>query len=272
MVKLSKRMEAVAALVTSDGVLADVGTDHGYVAIALVQRGMRRAIAMDINRGPLERARQNIAAHGLQDRIETRLSDGVRELSCGEADSVLIAGMGGELILHILTEGEAVCRQAGELILQPQSDIRKVREYLRRNRYRIAAEDMVCEDGKFYPMLRAENAAGNGQQEQGSEPDGDMAAVRDIYGPLLLESGNPVLRSYLLRQREQLVQLADRLGAQPYTEAIGGRLRQVQEELACCDTAYRMLEAGIGQQGKLSQCLEHMENVVTREYNWRDGE
>jgi tRNA A22 N-methylase len=91
---------------------------------------------------------------GLSDRIHTRLSDGTAALGVGEADTIVVAGMGGELVLHILTDGEAVCRSAKELILQPQSEIATVRRYLREHAYRIAAEDMVFEDGKYYPMMR----------------------------------------------------------------------------------------------------------------------
>ena len=138
MIKLSKRMKAAASMVTTGNVLADIGTDHGYVPIALVQRGrIPSAIAMDINKGPLEKAREHIVMCNLQDKIETRLSDGTKALTVGEADSILIAGMGGELVLHILREGEAVCHSAKELVLQPQSDVHKVREYLRNNGYLI---------------------------------------------------------------------------------------------------------------------------------------
>ena len=94
-------MKAVAGMVTSGGVLADVGTDHGYIPIALVQRQkITGAIAMDINKGPLARAQENIASARLGDYIQTRLSDGVAALGEGEADSILIAGMGGELVIH----------------------------------------------------------------------------------------------------------------------------------------------------------------------------
>ena len=106
-------MKAVAAMVTSGGVLADVGTDHGYIPIALIQRQkIKSAIAMDINKGPLARAQDNIASAQLGDYIQTRLSDGVAALGEGEADSILIAGMGGELVIHILSEGEKACSRA----------------------------------------------------------------------------------------------------------------------------------------------------------------
>ena len=130
----------MASMVTTGGILADIGTDHAYVPIALVQRQkIKGAIAMDINEGPLARAQEHIRAARLEEYIQTRLSDGAEALLPNEADSILIAGMGGELILHILTEGESVCSTAKELILQPQSEIHKVREYLRQHQtYRKA--------------------------------------------------------------------------------------------------------------------------------------
>ena len=130
----------MASMVTTGGILADIGTDHAYVPIALVQRQkIKGAIAMDINEGPLARAQEHIRAARLEKYIQTRLSDGAEALLPNEADSILIAGMGGELILHILTEGELVCSTAKELILQPQSEIHKVREYLRQHQtYRKA--------------------------------------------------------------------------------------------------------------------------------------
>ena len=230
MIKLS--MKAVAAMVTSNGILADVGTDHGYVPIALVQRQkIPGAIAMDINKGPLARAKENIAAAHLEDYIQIRLSDGVEELEPGEADSILIAGMGGELIIHILSEGEKVCKKASELILQPQSDIRKVREYLREHQYKIVDEDMVCEDGKYYPMMRAINV------------NEETKVACDIYGQLLLRNGNQVLRRFLVRQHRQLTQIIQTLQAQPQSEAIDQRIAQVREELHYNESAYTILGA-----------------------------
>ena len=107
MVKISNRLTTAAALVTQGYTLADVGTDHGYIPIYLLQqKKIPSAIAMDINEGPLERAKEHIALYGLQAYIQTRLSDGVVALKPGEVEAVLIAGMGGGLIMHILKDGE----------------------------------------------------------------------------------------------------------------------------------------------------------------------
>ena len=234
-------MKAVAAMVTSGGVLADVGTDHGYIPIALIQRQkIKSAIAMDINKGPLARAQDNIASAQLGDYIQTRLSDGVAALGEGEADSILIAGMGGELVIHILSEGEKVCKAASELILQPQSDIRKVREYLRLHHYKIVDEDMICEDGKYYPMMRVINVE---LDDAWMKMDEQTRVACDIYGPLLLRNGNPVLRRFLVRQHRQLTQILQTLQAQTMSEKIETRIAEVSEELQYNESAYTILGA-----------------------------
>ena len=218
-----------------------MGTDHGYIPIALIQRQkIKSAIAMDINKGPLAHAQDNIASAQLGDYIQTRLSDGVAALGEGEADSILIAGMGGELVIHILSEGEKVCKAASELILQPQSDIRKVREYLRLHHYKIVDEDMICEDGKYYPMMRVINVE---LDNAWMKMDEQTRVACDIYGPLLLRNGNPVLRRFLVRQHRQLTQILQTLQAQTMSEKIETRIAEVSEELQYNESAYTILGA-----------------------------
>ena len=226
-------------MITSGGVLADVGTDHGYIPIALMEMNkIRGAIAMDINEGPLARAKEHIVSAGLEEYIQTRLSDGVQALRVQEEDSILISGMGGELVVHILGEGEEVCAAAAELILQPQSEIRKVRQFLREHKYKIVDEDMVCEDGKYYPMMRVIPVESD---ESWSKMDEESRIACDIYGPLLLRNGNPVLRRFLVRQHRQLTELLQKLGQQKPTEAIGRRISELKEELSYNESAYTIL-------------------------------
>lgn len=154
-IQLSKRMDRLAGLVTAGNRLADVGTDHGYIPIALMQSGkIPSAIAMDINKGPLERAREHIREQHLDTYITTRLSDGLTFLQDDEADTVLIAGMGGALTVHILEGGAHCLASVKELILQPQSEIWLVREWLCEHGYKITDEDIVLDEGKYYPMMR----------------------------------------------------------------------------------------------------------------------
>ena len=234
-------MKAVAAMVTPGHVLADVGTDHGYVPIALVQRKkIPRAIAMDINKGPLQRACEHIAEFQLEEYIETRLSDGVNKLEVGEVDSILIAGMGGELVIHILTDGMDVCRSAKELILQPQSELEKVRQFLREKKFKIVDEDMVIEDGKYYPMMRVVPVEED--EFWGNIPEEAIRACY-MYGPLLLKNGNPSLRKFLVKQHKQLESILKELEKQPESDKIAKRKQEVIDEISLNESAYTILGA-----------------------------
>lgn len=182
--QLSKRMTLLASMVTEGNRLADVGTDHGYIPIALVQEGkIPSAIAMDVNRGPLSRAEEHIRTYGLEAYIETRLSDGLTELRPGEADTVLIAGMGGALTVRILENGTHCLDTVKELVLQPQSEIHLVREYLNTHRYRIVEEDMVLDEGKYYPMMKAVH----GHAEAITEAELCYGSIQKQRSPQVLE-------------------------------------------------------------------------------------
>lgn len=270
--KLSKRMEAIAAMVTHGGRLADIGTDHAYVPIVLVERGVvQSAIAMDIRPGPLARAQENIAAAGLADRMDTRLSDGLSELAPGEADTIVIAGMGGMLIKQILSNGREAAHSARELILQPQSDLTEFRSFLQREGYRILDEDMLCEDGKYYTVIKAvwkqdteqTLAAADSMQEQAEEPDDKWTRMQEAYGPVLLAQKHPVLKEFLQKEQRQLQKLLEELSGAGihksdvecpesdtdreglHTEAqerIVRRRNTLAQRLECCRQALQALE------------------------------
>ncbi len=234
-------MKAVASMVTPGSVLADIGTDHGYVPISLVQRKkIPRAIAMDVNKGPLQRAKEHICECKLEDYIETRLSDGVKKLETGEVDSILIAGMGGDLVIRIITEGMLVCRSVKEMILQPQSELGKVRKFLRENKFEIVDEDMVIEDGKYYPMMKVVPVDEVKLWEILPE---EVIPACDMYGPFLLKNGNPSLRKYLVKQHKQLTKILKELEKQPDSKAISIRKQEVLEEISINESAYTILGA-----------------------------
>ena len=171
-----------ASLVTAGYRLADVGTDHGYIPIVLVQEGrIPSALAMDVNQGPLKRAEEHIKEYQLDSYIHIRLSDGVQNLQPGEADSVLIAGMGGALVIKILQEGKEVLKTVKELILQPQSEISKVRKYLHKQGLVIIDEDMVEEDGKFYPMMKVVHGEPEEYEEYINEGNFNLQSIQRSY-------------------------------------------------------------------------------------------
>ena len=218
--ELSKRLQAVADLVSDGLVVADVGTDHGYIPIYLIEtKKSPKAFAMDVNKGPLLRAKEHIAEHGLISSIETRLSDGVRALKKGECDCVVVAGMGGALTIKIMEEGKDVFRNLKEFVLQPQSELQKVRAYLYQNAYSIVEENMVLDDGKFYPMFRVIN----GQSQE-------YHAIELCYGKLLLEQKNAVLKTFLQKEKAVKELILSNL-EQSFGEHIETRRKEIQEEL-----------------------------------------
>ena len=155
--ELSIRLKTVAEAVTKGNRVADVGTDHGYVPIYLVKNDLSPAgIAMDVNKGPLEKAQEHIREEKLGGKIATRLGNGLAPLEPGETDTVIIAGMGGDLICKILKAKPEFLIEGKEFILQPQSEWFKVRRLLKEYRYQIEKEWFLKEDGKYYVIIKAE--------------------------------------------------------------------------------------------------------------------
>lgn len=259
---MSKRLAAIGALVTEGGILADIGTDHALLPIRLVLDGkVPRAIAMDVNEGPLARAGEAIRRAGLADRIQTRLSDGFAALKEGEADSAVIAGMGGDLVIRILTEGMDVASSMREIVCSPQSEIARVRAFAREHGFVIDAEDMVLEDSKYYQMFRLRRCgreARKGIGEEAGKSVGEFCLSRqespetfdlwDHYGKELIENAHPVLRSYLQWERgvrEQVLgQLTRSLQPGPEEkdhERTRSRIDEVRRELARNAAALEMM-------------------------------
>ncbi len=232
--QLSDRLRALSQMVSQDFVLADVGCDHGHIPIELVKsHRIPRAIAMDIGKGPLQRAAENIRAYGLEGYIETRLSDGVEALKPGEADCVLISGMGGPLMEKILTEGEEVLGSVKEIILQPQSDLPHFRVFLKEKGYSIVCENMIQEDGKFYPMMKV--VPGRESLKEG------YSLLEYRYGPLLLKQRHPVLRVYLEKELDTLDKIMENLKEQP-GESAQRRFKELSEERKLPKEALKLYE------------------------------
>ena len=269
--ELSKRLKELVSLIDSGICAADVGCDHGYVSIYLAENNIfEHVIAMDIRTGPLQSAENNIRKYRLDSKIETRLSDGIDQLRKGEADTLICAGMGGELIIHILSQNLDLIGNMKQLILQPQSEIYKVRKFIRDNRFKITAESMIKEDGKYYPMMRVERSEEdcvlqmeNGKHlsyQNAEESEGDFSygvhqqmensnrefyqdeekietlrqQVEDEYGPILLKQKNKVLEEYLEKElritKELIVSLEQQLKLEERKEKSKEILKDNQEK------------------------------------------
>ena len=216
-IRLSGRLSAIASFVPAGSVAADVGTDHGYIPLWLVQEGIcPAAIAMDVRPGPLERAAAHVREAGCSDRISLRLSDGLDALLPGEAGAVIIAGMGGLLTVQILERGRRIWEswepERERLILSPHSEIAGVRAFLEETGFLILRETMVREDGKYYVIMEA----ARGRMRPLTEAERE-------FGPCLLRDGHPLLAEYLKKEKETARALIGRL------EAAMGNLLRVKE-------------------------------------------
>lgn len=232
---LSARMKAVIGMVTTGNSVCDVGCDHGYISISLVQEKITPAVvAMDINRGPLERAKTHVHRAGLQDYISLRLSDGLAGYQIGEAQTLICAGMGGPLMQKILTDFPDKTNDFTELILQPQSEIKEFRSFLREKGYSIVAEDMIYEDGIFYQVIKV--IRGNQETEQ--------TEIEDRYGPLLLKQQHPVLIQFLRHEWNTIHLLLQQIEQMEATEKIIKRKQELSKELHYLEIAGELCKMG----------------------------
>ena len=156
---LQPRLRAIADLVPPGSRLADIGTDHGYIPIDLLLDGrITAAIATDIGELPLDHARRTAKRCGLAEGIDFRLGDGLGPLAPGEADVIVIAGMGGDSIADILA-ASPWAREGPLLLLQPMSKAEVLRAFLPENGYRVEAERLAADKGKLYPILTVQGGA-----------------------------------------------------------------------------------------------------------------
>ena len=162
MIPVGTRLKAVASFVRGGGVLADIGTDHAYLPVFLVQKGIvPYVIASDIGEGPLANAKRTVEAYGLSDRIELRLSNGLMGYAPNEVGEIIMCGMGGNLIAEILIAAPWVKTDQMHLVLQPMTHAEDVRRYLCENGFAIEKERCVKEGGRAYLLISAlwQNAA-----------------------------------------------------------------------------------------------------------------
>ena len=154
MITLDSRLSLCASFVRQDSKLADIGTDHAYLPVWLCQNGVcKSAVAADINPEPLSRGQLTIAQAGFEDKVKTRLSDGLKSISADEADDIVIAGMGGELIAKIILDCEYSRDKSKRFILQPMTKSELLIERLCQNGFEILSQDCCVASNKCYTVL-----------------------------------------------------------------------------------------------------------------------
>ena len=199
---ISKRLELVASFVPQGAILLDVGSDHAYLPIELVERGqIEAAIAGEVVEGPYQSAVKNVEAHGLNEKIQVRLANGLAAFEETDQVSVItIAGMGGRLIATILQEGLEKLANVERLILQPNNREDDLRIWLQDNDFQIVAESILEEAGKFYEILVVEA----GQMK--------LSASDVRFGPFLSKEVSPV---FVQKWQKEATKLEFALGQIP---------------------------------------------------------
>lgn len=156
MIILDKRLSTVASLVRKDAVFADIGTDHAYLPIYLIQSGIcKKGYASDIRKGPLQSAATNISRYDCTSQITALLSDGLLAYSATDADDYIIAGMGGELIAKIIDSAPFEITDKYNFILQPMTREDELRDYLNKNGFSVTTETVVEDKTKSYVIMLA---------------------------------------------------------------------------------------------------------------------
>jgi tRNA (adenine22-N1)-methyltransferase len=156
--KLTQRLEKIAHSVPEGSEPVDVGTDHCYLPVFLIEKGIcSRVIATELNRGPYTRALQMIKRKKLSECIDLRLGYGLEPITPGEVDTVIISGMGGNTILEILERSPLVVNKVKTLILQPMNAVSRAREYLIKSGFKICDEMLVYEGKRFYEVIKCEH-------------------------------------------------------------------------------------------------------------------
>ena len=191
---ISKRLELVASFVPQGAILLDVGSDHAYLPIELIERGqIESAIAGEVVEGPYQSAVKNVEAHGLTEKIQVRLANGLAAFEEADQVSVItIAGMGGRLIARILEEGLDKLADVERLILQPNNREDDLRIWLQDHGFEIVAENILEEAGKFYEILVVET----GQMK--------LSASDVRFGPFLSKEVSPVFVQKWQKEAEKL--------------------------------------------------------------------
>lgn len=249
--QLSNRLQLAAELVGEGYMLVDVGTDHGYIPIALMGRGkISKAYALDIHLGPLERAAVHIRQGGWQDAIIPVQSDGLQGLKAGKIESpaaLLIAGMGGRLIISILEKSLDKVGRFERIVLSPHSDVELVRRYLDSIDIHILQEEMLQEDGKFYSFLvcvhkehkeKRDSQAIINQNDSKYNTEELIFQTEYRYGKYLLKNKNAVLFDYLQAQHKTLQQLKMNMTkAATTSDRAKERLEEIQRDLCLNERA-----------------------------------
>lgn len=220
-IEVSQRLKQLADMLPGVAAIADIGTDHAQLLIYLIQQGrIQKGIGVDVVEGPYQTARQNVKSSALEDLIEIRKGDGLAPIKPGEAELVVIAGLGGKTIQGILERKPEVVNSLDWLLLQPMSQAGPLRQYVQSMGWRIKRETLVEDREIIYPIILA-------------EPGYMQALTRweAEYGPIILKEKPQLLTKLIKRDLQARQKILDQITKSNQHES---RLRaeQIKEECA----------------------------------------
>lgn len=250
-VKLSTRLTKIAEQIPAGSRLADIGSDHALLPVFAVRQGwVTQAIAGEVNQGPLDAAQRQVNEAGLGQVIQPRLGNGLAVLEPGEVDVITIAGMGGALIVTILSEGISKLAGVSRLVLQPNVGEEFVRRWLLEHDWFLSSEQILEEDGRTYEILtadRLDDAAARNRELYSDRmlttPNGDEISLSADsllqFGPYLLNQPEPVFIDKWQQEIGKLEKVAASVGLSETDEArlkvaaLQQQIKLVKEVVTC---------------------------------------
>lgn len=200
---LSKRLSAIKDMVPNNSIVADVGTDHGYIPVYLIENKIsKKVIGTDISKGSLDKIIDLVRSLDLEDKIESRLGNGLDVIKPYEVDTLIVAGMGGLLIKDILEKSKKTTESINNFILQPMVGAKELRKYLIDNNFKIVDEDLVLEDNKYYEIIFAKKEK--------------SYMEKDIYyeiSKILLDKNHPLIKDFIQYKINKAEKIINEIGS-----------------------------------------------------------
>lgn len=230
--ELSLRLQCIANKILENDTIVDIGTDHAYIPIFLCKNAiLKKAIATDISKGSLDKAKTNVLNHALCDKIETRLSNGLDKITLSDnINTVIIAGMGGKLAIDILEKNRELTSSLDKIVIQPQKDIPEVRKYIHSINFFIESDEILIDEKKYYNVMVAKNNFKN------TFPNLSYSKVDYIFGKFQIEQKSKVLKSYIeqqLKSMEIVIKNIENTNAKSRISELNANYKLYKEVLEC---------------------------------------